>query len=88
MFEFYVDNFIAGVSEIKLYIDPATTSYVVQIIAGVVIAVGTTAGIMWNKLRRKFKKTSEENETAVRTEKKGQGGVVTADDLMSDDDDK
>ena len=82
------ENIVWGISNINLYIDPATTSYLIQIIAGVVIAVGTTAGIIWNKLRRRFKKNSEEKETAVRTEKKGQGGVVTADDLMSDDDEK
>ena len=29
----------------KLYIDPATTSYLIQIIAGVVIAAGAVAGI-------------------------------------------
>ena len=29
------------------YIDPATTSYLIQIVAGVVIAAGATVGIFW-----------------------------------------
>lgn len=36
------------------YIDPATTSYVIQIAAGIIIAGGATVGILWNKFRRKL----------------------------------
>ena len=67
------------------YIDPATTSYIIQIIAGIVIAAGTAIGIFWNKLKRKFKKKDQPVE-AVRQETHTQGGVITAEDLMSDDD--
>ena len=67
------------------YIDPATTSYIIQIVAGIAIAAGTAVGIFWNKLKRKFKKT--DTDTApVRQETQGKGGIVTAEDLMSDDD--
>ena len=41
---------------VHAYVDPATTSYVVQIIAGIVIACGTGIGIFWNRMRRKMKK--------------------------------
>ena len=37
------------------YIDPATTSYVVQIIAGVFLAGGAAVGIYWHKIKRFFK---------------------------------
>ena len=70
------------------YIDPATTSYIIQIVVGVVIACGTAAGIIFNKLKRKMKKkTGDENADApVTISNEGeQGGVVTADDLLSDD---
>ena len=37
------------------YIDPAATSYIVQIVAGVLIAFGVTVGIFWKKIRVFFK---------------------------------
>ena len=70
------------------YVDPATTSYVVQIVAGIVIACGTGIGIFWNRMRRKMrsKKQEESAETAVRTESENRGGVMTAEDLLADSD--
>ena len=38
------------------YIDPATTSYLIQIVVGVVIAVGTFIGVYRNKIKGFFKK--------------------------------
>ena len=70
------------------YIDPATTSYIIQIVVGVVIACGTAAGIIFNKLKRKVKKKSEDEnaDAPVTISNDGEhGGVVTADDLLSDD---
>lgn len=70
------------------YIDPATTSYVIQIVAGIVIACGTGIGILWSKIRRKIsKKNGEEapKPANLKTDADGQGTVVTADDLLSDD---
>ena len=37
-----------------MYIDPATTSYIIQIVIGVVIALGTVMGIFWSKIKRLF----------------------------------
>ena len=37
------------------YIDPAATSYILQIVAGVVIAGGVVAGIFWRKIRLFFR---------------------------------
>lgn len=38
-----------------MYIDPATTSYIVQIIAGVVISVGLVLSIFWKKIKLFFR---------------------------------
>jgi hypothetical protein len=37
------------------YIDPAATSYILQIVAGVVIAGGIAVGIFWRKIRLFFR---------------------------------
>lgn len=68
----------------KLYIDPATTSYLIQIIAGVVIAAGAVAGIAFSKIKRALKKGKPEEQPVKKTrneEKK----IVTADDLLDDE---
>lgn len=47
------------------YIDPATTTYLIQIVAGVFIAAGATVGIFWKKI-----KLSIRNKKMERLEKK------------------
>lgn len=37
------------------YLDPATTSYVIQVVAGVFIAGGALIGIFWKKIRIFFR---------------------------------
>lgn len=37
------------------YIDPSVMTYTIQAIAGIVIAVGATVGIVWRKARKKAK---------------------------------
>lgn len=54
----------------KLYIDPATTSYLIQIIAGVVIAAGAVAGIAFSKIKRALKKGKTEEQPVKRQEMK------------------
>ena len=41
------------------YIDPASTSYIIQIIAGVFIAGGAAIGIYWHKIKLFFRKRKE-----------------------------
>ena len=38
------------------YVDPATLTYVVQIIAGVFIAGGVAVGVYWRKIKKLFSK--------------------------------
>ena len=72
------------------YIDPATTSYVIQIVAGIVIACGATIGIVWSRLKRKVKnrKKSEDelSQEDLRSQIDREKDVITADDLLDDDD--
>lgn len=72
------------------YIDPAATSYILAIVSGVVVAVGTTFGIVWNKLKRKVKKKEEEPAELAQIyspeDSKGENVVITADDLLNDED--
>lgn len=77
------------ITQAAAYIDPATTSYVIQIVVGIVIAVGTAVGIFWNKIARLFKKkNTDAAPSAAKNERKEHGGIVTAEDLMADDDEK
>jgi len=80
-------------STAAMYIDPATTSYIIQIGAGVVIALGTVIGIFWSKIKRVFKKKNEDETPALDTAEinalhDGKKDVVTAEDLLADDDDE
>ena len=81
-----LEGIVSGSRLSLMYIDPATTSYIIQIGAGVVIAIGTVLGIYRNKIIRFFKKNK--NETMPQAEKNSDAKkeVVTADDLMNDDD--
>ena len=75
---------------VAMYIDPASTSLIIQIVAGVVITVGTVLGIYWRKVKSAVKKKSGAEETAPKAEIKGaEAGkdVITASDLLDDDDD-
>lgn len=47
------------------YIDPATTTYLIQIVAGIFIAAGATIGIFWKKIKLFFR-----NKKMDRLEKK------------------
>ncbi|MBR0141315.1 MAG: hypothetical protein IJM19_03610 [Ruminococcus sp.] len=72
-----------------MYIDPATTSYIIQIVIGVVIALGTVMGIFWSKIKRLFKgnKNEETSPAAMKSNNDGKA-EITAADLLDDDDDE
>ncbi len=63
-----------------LYIDPSVMTYTIQAIAGVVIAVGATVGILWRKSKKKVSnklgidenknKEVETDEIVVKNDKK------------------
>lgn len=39
------------------YLDPSVLTYVIQAVAGIIIAVGAVAGIYWRKARKKVAQT-------------------------------
>ena len=57
------------------YIDPSAMTYIIQIIAGVVIAAGAAFGFYWRKIKRAFSK------------RKGEDAYSADYDLDDDDDD-
>ena len=74
---------------VAAYIDPATTSYIIQIVIGVVIALGTVMGIFWSKIKRLFKRNKDEETapTVMKSDTEGKA-EITAADLLDDDDDE
>ena len=76
-------------TNVRLYIDPATTSYLIQIIAGIIIACGAGIGIFWNKIGRLFRNKGEKNNAPVQNQNSNkEKTVITADDLLNDTDEK
>ena len=37
-----------------MYIDPSATSYIIQVVAGIVITCGVVVGVFWNKIKAWF----------------------------------
>lgn len=46
------------------YIDPSVMTYLIQAVAGVVVAVGAVAGIYWRKAKKKVSETLGVDENA------------------------
>ena len=44
------------------YIDPATTSYILELIVGVVVVGGAALGYYWRKIRNKVNKSNDNPE--------------------------
>lgn len=74
------------------YIDPAASTLIYQILAGVVLVLGSTIGIFWSRIKRKFIKKEAGDEPLkqeVNLRKAGDSEeklIITADDLLNDDD--
>ena len=49
---------------VNAYLDPSVTTYAIQAIAGIVVAVGAAAGIYWRKARKKINDNLGIDETA------------------------
>ena len=69
------------------YIDPAITSYLIQIGVGVVIAAGTAIGVYRSKIKRALKRKQDEETApaAVRPAEREKDEVMAA-DLLDDND--
>ncbi|MBO4766840.1 MAG: hypothetical protein J5532_06040 [Lachnospiraceae bacterium] len=70
------------------YIDPATTSYLIQIGVGIVIALGTAIGIFRSKIKKALKgKKGDEPVTEIEKRDNEGPDCVTAEDLLGEEDD-
>ncbi|MBO7395988.1 MAG: hypothetical protein J6U16_07725 [Ruminococcus sp.] len=72
------------------YLDPSSTTLIIQIVAGVVITVGTVLGIYWRKMKNAVKKKKPDDNAPAAEMKGADDGkdVITADDLLDDEDDE
>ncbi len=59
------------------YIDPSTTTFIIQAVAGVAVAVGAVFTIWWRKAKKKVQKTLGIDENA---NKKQEADVIEDDD--------
>lgn len=51
---FFVCAMMVCTVNVKAYIDPSVATYMIQAIAGVVIAVGAVVGVYWRKTKKKL----------------------------------
>ncbi|MBR2023117.1 MAG: hypothetical protein IJ996_01195 [Clostridia bacterium] len=65
-----------------LYIDPAATSILLTSISAIVVAVGATFVIIWNKMKKKVCKTLHIDENA---HKEVEDDIVITDDEVKDE---
>ncbi len=68
------------------YIDPSSMTYLIQIIAGVVIAAGAGLGFYWKRIRRHMRKKQEDatEQTVASSQGNdlGSGETITAEMLQ------
>ena len=66
------------------YVDPATLTYVVQIIAGVFIAGGVAVGVYWRKIKKLFSKDKTSVKKHESTEQKRNAAAAAAEEFNED----
>ncbi len=55
-FTFFVLSMMLCITYAMAYIDPSAMTYIIQIIAGAVIAIGAALGFYWRRLKRAVRK--------------------------------
>ena len=63
------------------YVDPATLTYVVQIIAGVFIAGGVAVGVYWRKIKKLFSKDKTSVKKHESTEQERNAAAAAAEEF-------
>lgn len=61
---FFIAATLMGLRSAHAYIDPSSMTYLIQIIAGAVIAVGAGLGFYWKRIRRYFRNKKRAREEA------------------------
>ena len=59
---FFVLSMLMCMSTAMAYIDPSAMTYVIQIVAGVVIAAGAALGFYWRRIKRALSKRKNKEE--------------------------
>lgn len=59
---YFVMTVILTMSVSLAYLDPSSMTYVIQIVAGIVIALGTVFGFYFKRIRRYFRNKKKEKE--------------------------
>ncbi|HJJ48599.1 MAG TPA: hypothetical protein O0X39_06400 [Methanocorpusculum sp.] len=54
---------ITLISPAAAYVDPSVMTYAIQAVAGVVIVVGVTVGVVWRRFKNKAKKALKIDES-------------------------
>jgi len=49
--------------DVHAYLDPSATTYAIQVVAGIAVAVGATAGIYFRRAKKKVQETLGIEET-------------------------
>ena len=71
-----------SVSPIFAYLDPGTTTYLIQIVAGAAITIATVAGIYWHKIKKAVKGKKDDSVKATTTNPAEEGKTFSAEDIM------
>ncbi|MDF2859331.1 MAG: hypothetical protein K0Q87_5182 [Neobacillus sp.] len=74
-----------GTIESLAYLDPSTSTYVIQIVAGGLIAGGTAIGIFFHKFKKTVvgKKDTHSVNNAESRQDIGAGKTLTAEDILA-----
>lgn len=52
---------------VSAYLDPSVMTYTIQVVAGVVVAVGAVVGVYWRKAKKKVQNSLGMDENAKKT---------------------
>ena len=65
------------------YVDPATLTYAIQIVAGVFIAGGVAVGVYWRKIKKFFTKdkTVTKHEASNEADRNAAAAAAEAEDV-------
>ena len=58
---------VAMTMNASAYLDPSVMTYTIQVVAGVVVAVGAVVGVYWRKAKKKVQNSLGMDENANKT---------------------
>ena len=58
---------VAMTMNVSAYLDPSVMTYTIQVVAGVVVAVGAVVGVYWRKAKKKVQNSLGMDENAKKT---------------------